>query len=169
MLLIREFREEDWPEVHSYLQDPAAARARPEPPTEDRVRTEVHDAVVRSNARTRNCYELVLTLKDGGTIIGDVDLSFMPGEDEAELGINIAREWRGRGLGTEAGRAMVDFGFRVLGLRRIVGYCQPTNAASRRMLEKAGLRFERVWKRGVDAPNWETWPEAAVYAIERVW
>ena len=60
-------------------------------------------------------------------------------EREAVLAFYLAREFSGRGLATEAGRAFVDFGFDELKLTRIVASVQVENAASIRVLEKLGF------------------------------
>jgi ribosomal-protein-alanine N-acetyltransferase len=49
----------------------------------------------------------------------------------------------GRGYASEMALAAVDRA-RALGLREVVGYTLTTNRASQRVLEKAGLRFERT-------------------------
>jgi ribosomal-protein-alanine N-acetyltransferase len=59
--------------------------------------------------------------------------------DEAVLAFYLAREFWGRGLASEAGRAFVDFGFDELKLTRIVTSVQVENAASIRVLEKLGF------------------------------
>ena len=61
---------------------------------------------------------------------------------EAVLAFYLAREYWGRGLATEAGRAFVDYGFTTLGLRRIHAGMNANNAASIRVIEKLG--FTRV-------------------------
>ena len=53
------------------------------------------------------------------------------------------RRYWGRGYATEAARACLDYGFRILRLKRIVGRVMRENAASVRVLEKIGLEF---WK-----------------------
>jgi ribosomal-protein-alanine N-acetyltransferase len=58
---------------------------------------------------------------------------------EGVLGFYFAREFWGRGLATEAGRAFVNFGFDELKLTRIVTSVQVENAASIRVLEKLGF------------------------------
>ncbi|MGD0445698.1 MAG: GNAT family N-acetyltransferase [Edaphobacter sp.] len=63
--------------------------------------------------------------------------------DEAVLGFYLAREFWGRGLASEAGRAFVDFGFDELKLARIVTAVEVGNAASVRVLEKLGFVLER--------------------------
>jgi len=65
----------------------------------------------------------------------------IPGE--AQLAYYLARPYWGRGLATEAGRAFVPYGFRELGLSRIVAGVNATNLASIRVLQKLGF----VWIR----------------------
>ena len=46
----------------------------------------------------------------------------------------------GQGIATEAGRAVLDHGFRRLGFDPIVAVTHPANLASQRVLEKLGLK-----------------------------
>lgn len=62
-----------------------------------------------------------------------------PVAGEAALAFYLAREYWGRGLATEAGRAFIEFGFGQLHLARIVATVEVGNAASRRVLEKLGF------------------------------
>ncbi|MDG4827481.1 GNAT family N-acetyltransferase [Asanoa sp. WMMD1127] len=61
----------------------------------------------------------------------------------ADLGYRLRREVWGLGYATEGARALVDKGFRDLGVEEIVADTMTVNARSRRVLEKAGLRFVR--------------------------
>jgi len=58
---------------------------------------------------------------------------------EAVLGFYLAHEFWGQGFASEAGRALVEFGFGELKLKRIVTAVQVGNAASVRILEKLGF------------------------------
>lgn len=60
---------------------------------------------------------------------------------DVEVLYALGRPWWGKGFATEAARASVRLGFERLGLPRIVGFALPENAASRRVLEKAGMRL----------------------------
>ena len=60
---------------------------------------------------------------------------------EVEVAYHFAKEWWGRGLATEAATACLDYGFRELGLREIIAICFPEHVASRRVMEKAGMRY----------------------------
>jgi RimJ/RimL family protein N-acetyltransferase len=57
-----------------------------------------------------------------------------------EIGYRYVRSAWGQGIATEAGRAVLDHGFRVLGLDPIVAVTHPANLASQRVLEKIGLK-----------------------------
>jgi RimJ/RimL family protein N-acetyltransferase len=57
-----------------------------------------------------------------------------------EIGYRYVRSAWGRGVATEAGRAVLDHGFRALGFDPIVAVTHPANLASQRVLEKLGLR-----------------------------
>jgi RimJ/RimL family protein N-acetyltransferase len=65
------------------------------------------------------------------------------GADEIEIGWWLARSAWGRGFATEGALAIRDEGFERAGLERIVGRFQPANAASGRIMEKLGMRYER--------------------------
>ena len=62
-----------------------------------------------------------------------------------ELGYRMLPAHWGQGLATEGARALVDSAFADLGADRVVATTMTVNAASRRVLEKAGLRFVRTF------------------------
>jgi RimJ/RimL family protein N-acetyltransferase len=68
----------------------------------------------------------------------------IPLEDSGliELGYRYVRQAWGQGVATEAGRAVLDYGFRVLGLDPIVAVAHQENQVSRHELEKLGLRYQ---------------------------
>ncbi|MBP1704809.1 MAG: N-acetyltransferase yoaa [Chloroflexi bacterium] len=55
---------------------------------------------------------------------------------QAEIGYDLAPEWWGRGLMTEALQAILDFGFRRMELARVEAYVLTDNARSIRLLER---------------------------------
>jgi [ribosomal protein S5]-alanine N-acetyltransferase len=59
-----------------------------------------------------------------------------------EVGYELHPEFWGRGLMTEALRAVVSCGHRAFGLNRIEAWTLPGNGASDRVLEKVGFRYE---------------------------
>lgn len=79
-------------------------------------------------------------------VIGYCGLFYFPdinGQPEIEIGYRLARRFWGHGYATEAVMAVRDYGFGVLCLPRLIALIDPQNAASIRVAEKAGMRYER--------------------------
>jgi RimJ/RimL family protein N-acetyltransferase len=67
--------------------------------------------------------------------------SFLPAVLPAvEVGWRLAPAWWGRGYATEAARASLDFGFRRLGLRRVVSVIDEHNGRSLAVAGRLGMR-----------------------------
>lgn len=81
----------------------------------------------------------------------------------AEFGYAIGQPDWGQGYTTEAARAVVDFGFRVMNLNRIEAQCEPPNIGSARVLEKAGLTYEGTLRQAVYAKG--RYRDMALYAL----
>jgi RimJ/RimL family protein N-acetyltransferase len=67
------------------------------------------------------------------------------GPEEAELGYRLRRSAWGKGYATEGSRALIRKGFTEIGVRRVVAETMAINAASRRVMEKAGLTYARTF------------------------
>lgn len=80
-----------------------------------------------------------------GTLAGYAGLRHFEceGGAEIELGYALAPACWGRGLGTELALACIADGRGRMPLDSVVAITLPTNRASQRVMEKAGLRYER--------------------------
>jgi RimJ/RimL family protein N-acetyltransferase len=78
--------------------------------------------------------------------------------DEPELGYRLRRSAWGKGYATEGSRALIRKGFTELGVRRVVASTMAVNVASRRVMEKAGMKLVRTYH--------ESWPDAVVGSEE---
>jgi [ribosomal protein S5]-alanine N-acetyltransferase len=83
--------------------------------------------------------------KPTGAFIGRCGLLpwTIDGVDEVEIAYLIAKPWQRQGLGAEAARALVRYGFETLGLKRLIALIDSKNEASIGTAENAGLRFEK--------------------------
>lgn len=63
--------------------------------------------------------------------------------EEFEIGYRINPVYWGRGIATEAARAVRDHGFNDLQLPRLISLIHPENIASRRVAEKNGMTPEK--------------------------
>lgn len=104
-------------------------------------------------------------LFEGETFLGWASLRVEG--DEAELGYRLVRAAWGRGYASEAARVLVDLGFRQLGLSRIWAQTMAVNAGSRRVMEKAGLRYVRTFHLAWDDPLPGAEQGEVEYAIAR--
>ena len=64
---------------------------------------------------------------------------------EPELGYRLVSSVWGRGLATEGSLALIDRAFADEGVERVVAETMVVNVASRRVMEKCGLRLVRVF------------------------
>ena len=67
------------------------------------------------------------------------------GPGEAELGYRLRRSAWGKGYATEGSRALISKGFTDFGVQRVVAETMVVHAASRRVMEKAGLTLVRTF------------------------
>jgi RimJ/RimL family protein N-acetyltransferase len=93
----------------------------------------------------RNGFGLYLTkLKDGDIPIGICGLVKRDGLEDVDIGYAFLPQFWSKGYATESASAVMDYGRNVLGLSRIVAITSPDNEGSIRVLEKLGLRFEKM-------------------------
>lgn len=143
-LLLREFESSDWRAVYAYQNDPRYPRFYE---WEQRTEADVRDFVSmflasQVNSPRRN-YQLAVVLKDGGSLIGNCGVRVSaPAHREGNMGYEIDPHFWGNGYATEAGGAVLRFGFQELGLHRIWAQVVAENAPSIRVLKKLGMRQE---------------------------
>jgi RimJ/RimL family protein N-acetyltransferase len=87
-------------------------------------------------------------LKSTGEFIGRCGLLpwTIDGRAEVEVAYMLAKEYWGQGLGTEAARAILYYGFEQLRLSRLICLIDRDNLASIRVATKIGMTFEREGK-----------------------
>jgi ribosomal-protein-alanine N-acetyltransferase len=142
-LILRKMTLEDAEAIFAYASDPEVSRY---------TLWETHLSIEESRA----FLELEVSKRESG---GEPDwgivykgdhrfvgtcgiISWEPHHARAEIGYALSREYWGRGLMPEAVRAMIRFGFERMSLNRIEARCIAENAASTRVMEKAGMTHE---------------------------
>lgn len=101
----------------------------------------------------------------GGALVGAISLMSMVKDHQAELGYWIGTPYWNQGLCTEAARAVLRFAFLDLGLVRVHACHFARNPASRRVLEKLGMRHEG--RRRQHVRKWGTLEDLENYGILR--
>ncbi|MFJ9055865.1 MULTISPECIES: GNAT family protein [unclassified Streptomyces] len=139
---LRPVRAADAPAVARAGDDPEVARWTPFPSPF----TAGHAADWMAAQDAAGTVDLIVTDRaDGTRVLGwvglhDLDLP----QRRAELGIWLAADARGRGVGRRAMALLTGWGFRELGLLRIAALCLSGNTRGRRAMEAAGFVPEGV-------------------------
>ena len=103
---------------------------------------------VKNCSNSDDCMLLGIFIIENGSHIGNIRLSSITNiHKRCDLGIMIWDKgmW-GKGYGSESLKAVCNFVFRELGLRRICADYYKTNSASAKMFEKAGFTIEGEYK-----------------------
>lgn len=143
-LVLRELTDSDFGAVHAYASDPEVVRYMPwGPNSEAETREFIKRAQTMAAAQPRVGYELAVTVRQTGELIGAIGLHRERAqENEAMLGYCFGQPAWGHGYATEAGQAMVEFGLRSLGLESVWAGCDSDNSGSIRVLEKLGMTLQ---------------------------
>ncbi len=153
-LLLRQFTEDDVDILVELDGDPDVMHfvtgGRPTPREE--IESDVLPAFLDYYARFAGYGFWAAIEKSTGAFLGW--FHFRPAEDappnEVELGYRLHKAAWGKGYATEGSRALIDKGFAEHGVERVVAFTMVVHVASRRVLEKAGLRYVRTFH--------EPWP-----------
>jgi RimJ/RimL family protein N-acetyltransferase len=108
--------------------------------------------------------QFAVTHKDG-YFIGGIGLDVNKEHENAELGYWIGKPYWGKGYCTEAARAVVKYGFEVVGLNRIHATHMTRNPASGRVMQKIGMIHEGRLRQ--DRKRWGEFEDMELYGILR--
>lgn len=100
--------------------------------------------VTEENYRQRGYGMFALEARDSGKVIGFCGLIHPGGQVEPEVKYAFLREHWGKGLASEVLRPLLTWGHEQCGLKRIIATIAPENAASCRVLIKAGMDFVEI-------------------------
>ncbi|MCY4310137.1 MAG: GNAT family protein [Rhodospirillaceae bacterium] len=91
--------------------------------------------------------------KQTGQVVGRSGLRhyYLDAQDEIELLYAFEPDVWGQGYGTEAARAVIDYAFGATGAKSVVSFTLPDNPGSERVMQKAGMVFEKEMMR-LDPP-----------------
>jgi [ribosomal protein S5]-alanine N-acetyltransferase len=151
-LILRKINKEDIQDIFTYGSNPKVSQ---------RVSWDTH----RSKEDTEKFIEFVLDgysqngkalwgmeMKSTGKLVGTIDfVTINPKHKNGEIGYVLSEDVWGNGLTTEATKKIVEFGFTELGLVRIQARCFVENIGSQRVMEKVGMSFEGIMRKGMFA------------------
>jgi RimJ/RimL family protein N-acetyltransferase len=167
-LLLRPFLEEDADALAAIHAHPSVVRYlyTDVMTAEDALDAVRHRSGATSLEAEGDQFGVAMILADDGAFIGDVSLVYRSEQNGlAEIGFVTDPAHRGRGLATEAARAVLDLAFESLDLHRVIGRCDARNLASARLLARLGLRQEAHFVENEFVKG--EWTDELVFAILR--
>jgi [ribosomal protein S5]-alanine N-acetyltransferase len=96
---------------------------------------------------------LLVSRKEDGAPIGICGLLKRDTLEDADVGFAFLPPHWSKGYAVESAMAVLVHGHAAFDLRRVVAIVQPDNLGSIRVLEKLGLRFERMIRMTADGPD----------------
>jgi ribosomal-protein-alanine N-acetyltransferase len=143
-LFFRKFELDDLPQLIQHRSDPDVARylggEKRQNPEELAKRIRFY----------MECYDKYgfgmcpMFWKETGEMIGASGLQPLEDTGLIEVGYSIAKSFWGRGIGTEAAKGWMEYGFNNFALDRIVAVAFVANTASRRIMEKLGMEYKKT-------------------------
>jgi RimJ/RimL family protein N-acetyltransferase len=106
---------------------------------------EAEELYLKYIAPRPNLFRLGLLMKETGQLIGTLGFYGIDRENKrAIIGVDLMKKHWGKGLMTEALRALVKYGFEEMDLNRIEATSDPRNLRSLRLMERCSFKKEGV-------------------------
>ena len=144
-LILRKFNENDVEALLSFRGDPEVMRfSITGSETREDIQAKYLPGCLKRYSRD-GLGQWAVVRKSDGMCVGECGICIqeVDGEREFEISYRIRRDCWGMGLATEAARACRDYGFKQVGLHRLISIIESDNAASIRVAEKMGMTLEK--------------------------
>ncbi|MBD3729983.1 MAG: GNAT family N-acetyltransferase [Sphingomonadales bacterium] len=173
-LVLREWREDDWPEFFRVTNTPAVMRWLGGV-LDEAGRAKQHDRVMACHARNGFCFWPVFRKADGGHLAGELlgfcgikraDASNCTVTGEFEIGWRLREEAWGQGYAREAAQAVLEASFTRFGAEEIFALTIVENEGSWGLMRRLGMR-RRADLDFVDPRYASPWCDTIMYSITR--
>ena len=149
-IVMREFTEEDAGLIYDLLNSPGWLKhiGQRGIKGEEDARGYIENLIMPGYEKHGYGFYLMIR-KDDGAHLGMCGLINRDTLDDVDIGFAILPEYEGNGYTTEAALATMEFAKNEIGLKRIAAITVPYNSSSIRILEKLGMKFEKM----INIPN----------------
>jgi RimJ/RimL family protein N-acetyltransferase len=157
-LLLTPFEPSDWAFFRSLREDRDIMRFMASIASEKETRRVFA-------ARLTAQHTFVIRAHDDDTPLGDIGLQVSTQfREEADIGYTVIPQAQGRGIASEALRAVCDYAFNLVGVNAVNAYVLADNVGSVRVLEKTGFVRTQVLEKAyeIDGVKFDDW----VYRLE---
>lgn len=166
-LFLRSLAEQDLPIFTAYRRDPEVARYQGWTPSFTlEMARELLNGQKGNFGSVDSWHQIAIVDKITNEIFGDCVIHFVdcgPDDNQTKIGFTLAGEHQGKGICTEAIRALLEYLFKTLKVRRITATVDVLNAKCVAVLERLNFRreahyVENIWFKGA-------WGSEYMYAL----
>lgn len=149
-LIVREFLPEELETYLAHFNDERVTQYIPKRTRDERVN--IFNKALANYQLTKKLGIWGIFNADNGEFIGSCLLrAFNEEPGVIELGYSMDHKYWGKGIGSEMGLAMVQYGFLDADIDEIVAVTELENIGSQRVLEKAGLkRMDNIFREDLE-------------------
>ena len=143
-LLMRPLQSHDLEALITIWGDPEVTQFLPSrgaPISREAVEKSLRNFIEHWEERNYGIWAIVENVSS--PMIGYCGLRYLDELKEVEVLYALGKQYWGRGIVTQAAKAAIAYGFNVAHLNRIIAMAFPENKASIRVMEKAGLKYEK--------------------------
>ena len=167
-LLLDRFKPDDWKDFYTIEISPEHHRFNFEtfnPRTEEQIQKYIIDLSNQNFNERKLPFLLAVRRNENLQLIGFIGFKNGKLEEKGyiEVYYSINKSFWNNGYGTEALKGLIKFGFTEIKLHRIFSGCDIDNNASRRIMEKAGMKLESHWRK--DRLRNSQWKDGLGFAI----
>ncbi|MDF2539842.1 MAG: hypothetical protein K0S76_2863 [Herbinix sp.] len=145
-LILRRFEEWDTKDMFmNWASDPEVCQYLSWGPHQDITVTRKRILDWARSYKNNTTYIWAIYLKAGKKVIGSISVELSnESQKSCEVGYCIGKEYWSRGIMTEALLAVMHYLFYEVGYERVQAKHDVLNIASGRVMQKAGMRFEKI-------------------------
>lgn len=139
-LLLRQVTKEDASSLLNYLSDKEVMKFVGLEPFKS-----IDDALdeiswYQSIVKKKTGIRWGITLKGQGEVIGSCGfLNYVSQHYRSEIGVELSKDYWGKGIASEAFEAVITYGFEQMNLQRIEALIEPPNIRSQKLADKHGF------------------------------
>ena len=151
-LILRKIRMEDAHDMYAYGSNPEVTKYMTWNTHQSIEDTKEFLVFALSQYEKKELAPWGIERKGTGKLIGTIDfVGWKIPHRVAELGYVLSQDFWGQGIAAEAAKELIKFGFVQMNLMRIQARCFVENTGSERVMQKAGMTYEGVIRKGMYA------------------
>lgn len=162
-LILRSWKKGDEKELIENISNPNVSKFLSEVPCPYKMKDAKEWLKI---SKEKNVFAFAIILESEKQIVGGIGLhDTNKFKGISELGYWLGEKYHRQGIMSEASRAVLDFAFKKLKLRRVYAYAYIKNEASNSLLKKLGFKYEGMMRKHARAKSTGKIHDCNVYGL----